>query len=120
MRNPRCREQGPSLLEKLAVGSLTTEGDPIEPHPSDSVGIGGGDHASQQRRRGRQDRDIFVGSRTGDAVRIARRRHDHPPTGEDCLQPHLGPCPSGGVIDEDPTASMPLLRKTGRGQEGVP
>ena len=37
MRHPRRRKEGPGLLEQLAVGGLTTEGDPIEPHPADGV-----------------------------------------------------------------------------------
>ena len=71
MRHPRRREEGPGLLEQLAVGSLATEGDPIEPHSADGVGIGGGDHAPQERRRGGEDRDILVGGCPGDAVGIA-------------------------------------------------
>ena len=120
MRDLRIRKQLLGLLQELSVGRFAAERDPIELHGGDHRTVARSDQAAQERGRGGQDRHVFVDTRLGHEVGIARGGHHEPAGREERLEPHLQAGPAGGVVDEQPAAAVPLLGQPRSGEERIP
>ena len=108
------------LRQERPVGGLAAERDPVEHRLLQEASVGRGKQPPQERGRGREHGDGFVGDRAGDRVGVAGGGHDEPAAGEQGLEPDLNARPPRGVVDEQPPQAMPLLGEPRCGQERIP